>query len=96
MLPSEIELHGGIYPVHAFVIVGIVQGPKPFIHHPESPAIVLDGQLRKRLPDRLVITRTGLVIVHRTMGAKELTGLPNTDLMLLMRIGDQLSLFSRP
>jgi hypothetical protein len=30
------------------------------------------------------------------MGVKELAGLPNTDLMLVMRIGDQLSLFSRP
>jgi hypothetical protein len=55
-----------------------------------------DGQLRKRLPDRLVIPRASLVIVHRTVGVKELAGLPNTDLMLLMRIGDQLSLFSRP
>jgi hypothetical protein len=38
----------------------------------------------------------GLVIVHRTVGVKELAGLPNTDLTFLVRIGDQLSLYSRP
>jgi hypothetical protein len=57
---------------------------------------VPDGQLRKCFPDGLIIARIALVIIHRTVGVKELTGLPNTDLMLLMRISDQLSLFSRP
>jgi hypothetical protein len=78
------------------VIVGIVQVSKSLIHHPETPAIVLDSQSGKCLSNRRIISRMSLVIIHRTVGVKELAGLPNADLVLLMHITDQCSLFSRP
>jgi len=57
---------------------------------------MLDGHRGQRLTDRFVITKMRLIVIHRAMCAKELAGLPNADLVLLMGVRDQFSFFSRP
>lgn len=70
--------------------------PKTFVHHPETPAIMLDSQLGKSFPNGPIVPGMTFVVIHRTVGVKELAGLPNADLVLLVHITDQFSFLSRP